>query len=100
VGSAAVAGQGRGGEAANAMKIQPGQVLKIPEADYLYGVGVLTLRVTDVRGEVDPRLRWLRIRGVEILWNGQEGAEREVMVRVSALPGAAGSAHGGGRRGG
>jgi hypothetical protein len=67
--------------------VSVGQVLRIPEAHYLYGTGLLVLRVT----EVDPDLgrvrglEWVRIRGVEIRWDGKDGEAREVMVRVAAL---------------
>jgi hypothetical protein len=65
--------------------IQPGQVLKIPEDRYLYGVGELRLRVTDVgRVQRMPDGDWLAVKGVQIAWNGEELREREVLVRLSA----------------
>jgi len=66
--------------------IQPGQVLKIPEAHYLYGLGDLVLRVTEV-GTVQrmPDGDWLKLKGVQLAWNGTEMREREVLVRLSGL---------------
>lgn len=66
--------------------IQPGQVLKIPEAHYLYGQGDLVLRVTEV-GTVQPAPDgdWLRLKGVQLAWNGVELGEREILVRLSGL---------------
>jgi hypothetical protein len=65
--------------------IRRGQVLSIPEAHYCYGTGVLTIRVTEVCDEIHLNLEWLRIQGVEILWNGADGPSRDVLVRVAAL---------------
>ncbi len=66
--------------------IQPGQVLKIPEAQYLYGLGDLVLRVTEV-GAVQrlPDGDWLKLKGVQVAWNGAELKERQVLVRLSGL---------------
>ncbi len=66
--------------------IQPGQVLKIPEAHYLYGLGDLVLRVTEV-GAVQrlPDGDWLKLKGVQLAWNGTELRERDVLVRLSGL---------------
>ena len=66
--------------------IQPGQVLEIPEDRYLYGVGELRLRVTEV-GRVQRMLDgdWLHVKGVQIAWNGAELKEREVLVRLRAV---------------
>src|SRR4051794_9935258 len=66
--------------------VKPGDVLRIPEADYLYGVGVLVLRVSGV-GAVErlPDGEWLAVKGMEVAWNGADLKEREVLVRMSAL---------------
>lgn len=61
----------------------PGQVIRVDEKDYLYGIGELVLRVTAVA--VQPEGEWLRVVGVEIRRNGSDGPERDVMVRMSAL---------------
>lgn len=72
--------------------VRIGDVLRIPEEHYLYGVGTLTLRVTAVDANISrhPGLEWLQVRGVELHSNGTDGDVREVAVRVSALhyPGA------------
>jgi len=64
--------------------IQPGQVLNIPEASYLYGVGDLRLRVTEVGGVQHlPDGAWLTVKGMQLRRDGTEMKEREVLVRVS-----------------
>lgn len=69
-----------------------GDVLRIAESDYCYGVGPLVLRVTKVGADLEryPRLEWLSLRGVELRRDGSTGPERQVLVRTSALPGAVG----------
>jgi hypothetical protein len=66
--------------------VQVGQVLRIPEAHYLYGQGELTLRVTVVDPDLHryPRLEWASVKGVEIR-NGTDGQVRQVQVRVAYL---------------
>ena len=66
--------------------VQPGQVLTLAEADYLYGRGDLVLRVAAV-GDVErlPDGEWLPVRGVQLGRDGTELREREVRVRVAAL---------------
>ncbi len=66
--------------------IQVGQVLRIPESHYLYGLGELRLRVTKV-GSVQrlPDGDWLRVVGVQLGRDGSELREREVLVRVSGV---------------
>lgn len=67
-------------------RVRVGQILEIKEEDYCYGEGVLKLKVTRVAANQHPDLEWLRIIGVEIRWNGEEGDPRDVLVRTSALP--------------
>jgi hypothetical protein len=65
---------------------KPGDVLKIQENNYRYGIGELVLRVTQVRSV--QRLsdgEWVTIVGVELAWDGSDYEEREVLVRVSSL---------------
>ncbi|GGK20827.1 hypothetical protein GCM10010124_11680 [Pilimelia terevasa] len=62
--------------------VRPGQVIRIEEEDYAYGVGALTLRVTGLAPHDDPA--WIRVTGVEIHWTGGDGPRREVLVRSSA----------------
>ena len=67
--------------------VQVGDLVEIPEADYCYGLGVLKMRVTamTVTPQEVARLEWVRLIGVPIYGHGQEGAEREALVRVAAL---------------
>jgi len=82
-GAGAVSSAGPGG----IPLVQVGDVVRIPEAHYLYGSGVLTMRVTDVGADLEkyPRLEWVGLKGVEIRWDGSNGDERQVMVRVGVL---------------
>jgi hypothetical protein len=66
--------------------IKPGDVLRIPEEHYRYGLGTLILEVTEV-GTVDraPDGDWLHIKGIQRMWNGNRLPSREVLVRLSAL---------------
>ncbi len=67
--------------------VRVGQVLRIPEAHYLYGSGELVLRVTHVDPGLDryPGLEWVRVKGVEVGWDGSDGQPRDVMIRVAVL---------------
>jgi len=63
-------------------QIRPGQVIRIAESDYAYGLGALTIRVKTIESYSDPQ--WVRLRGTEIHWTGAEGVPREVLVRSDA----------------
>lgn len=63
-----------------------GDVIRIPEADYCNGRGELHMRVTHVpRGADLPRLEWIGLLGVELRYDGRDGAHRYALVRVAAL---------------
>lgn len=65
---------------------KPGDVLKIEEDNYRFGLGELVLRVSAVRAVL--RLAdgdWLTVVGVELAWNGAEVGDRETPVRLSSL---------------
>jgi hypothetical protein len=63
--------------------IQPGQVIRVREADYLYGLGDLVLRVVAVGGvEHLPDGEWLNVRGVQLARDDTELKERSVLVRL------------------
>ncbi|MDT5030532.1 MAG: hypothetical protein QOC94_703 [Actinoplanes sp.] len=65
---------------------KPGEVLKIHEDNYRYGIGELVLRVTEVRSvQLLPDGDWLTVTGVQLSWNGSDLVEREVLVRLSSL---------------
>jgi hypothetical protein len=68
------------------VRLRPGQVVTIPEAHYCYGTGPLRLRVTQVEENPPPGVEWLRVKGVEIRWDGTDGDDRDVLVRVAASP--------------
>jgi len=59
--------------------------VKIAEADYLYGIGDLVLRVAETASVQHlPDGDWLNVRGVQLAWNGAELRERQVLVRLGA----------------
>ena len=66
-----------------------GDIVALAESDRCYGVGTLTLRITDIGVDLarHPGLEWVRIHGVQLLPDGGEGEERSVLVRVTALRG-------------
>jgi hypothetical protein len=69
------------------LPVKPGDVVKIPEEHYCYGLGALTLRLTAIFPPHPQWLdrEWIFVRGVEIGWNGAEYGERQVLVRIKAL---------------
>lgn len=64
-------------------QVRVGDVIEVDEADYMYGVGVLRLRVTELQGVYGRA--WLGVRGIQILHTGALGPERQVTVRIKAL---------------
>lgn len=66
--------------------IKAGDWLTVPEADYCYGIGELTIEVTAVGNVVaDSGDRWLQLRGRTVYWNGTIGEDRVIAVRASVL---------------
>jgi hypothetical protein len=68
--------------------VKPGDVVKLNEPDYMYGQGVLHLRVTEVgRVQQLPDGPWLDLVGVELRPDGSQfGSQpRHTLVRLSAL---------------
>jgi hypothetical protein len=63
--------------------IKPGDVLRLAESQYLYGVGDLVLRVVEVGGV--ERLSdgdWLAVKGMQLGRDGSELSERDVLARL------------------
>lgn len=68
-----------------------GAVLELSEADYMYGTGVLTLRLTRIGSDPAqyPKMEWVIVEGVRVYPSGATDPQpREVTVRVSAIAGA------------
>ena len=63
--------------------LRVGDTVQIPEPDYCYGLGTLTLRITAIGG--GPRRDWVQLRGVQLGAHGQEIKEREVLARLAAI---------------
>lgn len=65
--------------------VRVGDLIRVPEAHYLYGTGALTMRVTAIGADLDkyPSLEWVGLKGIET--DDSEGNEREVLVRMKVL---------------
>ena len=66
------------------MLIEPGTVVYVAEADYLYGVGDIRLRV-EAPVPVHPNLEWVSVHGTRLLSDGRQTGPVRVLVRVAAL---------------
>ena len=68
--------------------VKPGDVIRVNETDYLYGIGVLHLRVTKV-GTIQRLANndWVDLEGLTLHSDGTEATNRvrHAVVRVSAL---------------
>jgi hypothetical protein len=69
------------------LPVKVGDIVKITEADYCFGLGDLRLRVTAVAPDRlgRPEPGWVYLTGFTVTWNGEEQDERNVLVRVKAL---------------
>jgi hypothetical protein len=68
------------------LPIKVGDTITIREADYYFGYGDVTLRITELPSAHLPGgSDWIQITGVEVAWNGEEIGERTALVRTSAL---------------
>jgi len=69
-------------------QIKPGDVIRVNETDYLYGIGVLHLRVTKV-GTVQRLANndWIDLEGLTLRADGTLASDRvrHAVVRISAL---------------
>lgn len=63
-----------------------GDLVRLGEDDYKYGVGPLALRVSRVRDDLSHYYNgeWIWLEGIEIRSRG-DGPARQVLVRASAL---------------
>ncbi len=68
--------------------VKPGDVVRVGETDYLYGLGELHLRVTKV-GSVQRLANndWVDLEGLTLRSDGSPASDRvrHAVVRVSAL---------------
>lgn len=66
--------------------VELGEVISVPEADYMYGVGTLTLKVTAI-GDVVRHggADWVALRGIQLRAGTTVPGERFALVRVTAL---------------
>lgn len=64
----------------------PGQVVRVEDTDYRYGVGLLTLRVHEV-GEPhsEGNSTWVTISGYKMHGSEEFGGRREFEVRVGGI---------------
>jgi hypothetical protein len=64
------------------VNVWPGDVVRMPEEAYKYGLGTLTMNVTFMWPENDS---WIWVEGDEIRWDGSVGERRTVLALASAL---------------
>lgn len=66
---------------------RPGNVHFLAEQDYKYGRGQISLRLTRVYPSTSIWFggEWMWLDAVEIRWDGSDGPNRLVLVRMSAL---------------
>ena len=66
--------------------VRVGDVIDVAEDNYCYGVGGLTLRITQVHGLLymndGP---WVVVDGIPLWPNGYEGEERYAQIRLEAI---------------
>ena len=63
-----------------------GDVLRLSEEDYRFGVGPLTIRVTALlHVQYLQDGPWLYLQGTPIRWDGKDADQRQILVRLSAL---------------
>ncbi|MEO3742358.1 hypothetical protein [Plantactinospora sp. B5E13] len=63
----------------------PGDIVCIPDGDYLYGAGAVTVRVAGIDPGLDrfPGLEWIRILAVNL--GKPDGTPYPMIVRATAL---------------
>jgi hypothetical protein len=68
------------------LPVEVGDVIKLSETDYRYGVGALRMRVQLV-GDVslEDGIRWVQLIGVQINYDGRDGVTRHIQARLVAL---------------
>ncbi|MEU4551854.1 hypothetical protein [Micromonospora violae] len=71
------------------VSVVPGNVVRFAESDYQYPAGPLRLRIVRVRLDLSEWYdgQWVWLEGVEIGPDDQDGAFRQVLARIAALPG-------------
>ena len=69
---------------ASGAPLRIGDTVHIPEPDYCYGLGTLTLRITGI-GNATQRRDWIQLRGVQLDERGREIKEREILARIAAI---------------
>ena len=65
--------------------VKVGDVIRVREPDYCYGLGDLVLRITAFVGSDVADPEWVTLKGIELAWNGTDRGERVALVRRSAI---------------
>jgi hypothetical protein len=66
--------------------VQVGEVIRVAERDYCFGIGELRMRITIVPASARiPGLEWVELVGIPLARDGRVGPERAVLIRVAAL---------------
>lgn len=68
------------------LPVRVGDTVTFKEADYCFGSGDMTLRITELPSDHLPSgSDWIQVTGAQIAWNGGEIGERTALVRTTAL---------------
>jgi hypothetical protein len=69
------------------VKLDVGTVLELSEADYMYGTGPLTIRLTEVKTDPSqfPAMEWVEVRGIDLYPDAEAERPRYVTIRVAAI---------------
>ncbi|WFE19301.1 hypothetical protein O7621_15170 [Solwaraspora sp. WMMD937] len=68
------------------LPVEVGDVIKMSETDYRYGIGALRLRVQHVGDvSIEDGIRWVQLIGAQINFDGRDGVTRHVQARLVAL---------------
>jgi hypothetical protein len=67
--------------------VKPGDTVHLAEADYKYGRGGITLRITRIGSNISQWYdgTWVWLEGIPVRWDDTDGDPRSLLARVSAL---------------
>ncbi|MDG4831784.1 hypothetical protein O7627_21115 [Solwaraspora sp. WMMD1047] len=66
--------------------VQVGDVIRVAEQDYCFGIGELRMRITVVPASAQiPGLEWVELVGTPLVSSRPAGPERAALIRVAAL---------------
>ena len=63
-----------------------GRVVQLAEADRVGGVGPVVVRIHATGGALgNPSVEWIRVVGTQVLGDGRDGGELDVLARAEAV---------------